>query len=55
MSPHQAKTALRVANVPEAEFERQVESHPEGLGKIANQVQHELGFESPNQCCPCHA
>lgn len=29
-SPHQAKQAVRVANVPEADFERQVESRAHG-------------------------
>lgn len=38
MSERQVKTALRVANVPEAEFERQVESrYPPTVSKLAEQ------------------
>jgi len=38
MSPHQAKQAVRVASVPEAEFERQVESdRPPSVSALAEQ------------------
>lgn len=38
MSPHQAKQAVRVANVPAADFERQVESaNPPTVTKLAEQ------------------
>lgn len=38
MSPHQAKQAIRVANVPAAEFERQVESpNPPTITTLAEQ------------------
>lgn len=38
MSPHQAKQAVRVANVPQADFERQVESaNPPTVTKLAEQ------------------
>ncbi|NKC02405.1 hypothetical protein HED55_00385 [Ochrobactrum haematophilum] len=38
MSPHQAKQAVRVANVPQSDFERQVESaNPPTVTKLAEQ------------------
>lgn len=38
MSPHQAKQAIRIANVPEADFEEQIESdNPPTLSKLASQ------------------